>query len=69
MKCPNCGSEHPPEAGRFCEACGLSVRGTTRETGEPEGEEAPDRCPACGAKARPPVCSACYTRIPGEIED
>jgi hypothetical protein len=66
MDCPHCGAEVGPQDGRFCPACGLSVRPVKRPTREEsDGSDLPKvRCVYCGVASPPPVCAQCGMTLP-----
>lgn len=67
MKCPHCGADHPEQAGRFCERCGMSVVRVVEREDDPDApgddEERKVRCRTCGVMAEPPVCPGCGSRL------
>ncbi|MCA9669155.1 MAG: zinc ribbon domain-containing protein [Myxococcales bacterium] len=72
-RCPHCGVEHPPSSGRFCDSCGRSVvQYVKRAASDDEGaankvqvdEMGRVVCPSCGTPSKPPICLACFTRLP-----
>jgi len=69
IKCPNCGSWHEKEDGRFCNKCGLSVEPLavpekkSSSAGDQNGEGEKVRCAFCGVLGTPPVCAQCGNEL------
>jgi DNA-directed RNA polymerase subunit RPC12/RpoP len=65
MKCPHCGADHPEDAGRFCNSCGMSViKYAGPEAPEEEDGEVKVRCRYCGVNVKPPFCPLCGNKLP-----